>query len=95
MEQTETNPSAPTEINGKVVDILPYGAESINACEPIFEDHPGWTDSTFGVDTWEGLPKNAQAYLKRIEALVGANIDLVSTGPDRTQTIVIRHPLEN
>lgn len=83
------------KINGTTVDILPYGAESINACEPIFEDHPGWTESTFGVDKWDGLPKNAQNYLKRIEELVGASIDLISTGPDRTQTIVIRHPLES
>ncbi len=83
------------KINGTTVDILPYGAESINACEPIFEDHPGWSESTFGVDTWDGLPKNAQNYLKRIEELVGASIDLISTGPDRKQTIVIRHPLED
>ncbi len=83
------------KINGKIVDILPYGAESINACEPMYEDHPGWTESTFGVDKWDGLPKNAQSYLKRIEVLVGASIDLISTGPDRTQTIVIRHPLED
>ena len=80
------------KVDGKVTDVLPYGANSIDHCEPIFEDHPGWTESTFGVKTWEGLPKNAQTYLKRVEQLVGASIDIVSTGPDRDETIVVRHP---
>ena len=80
------------KVDGEVTDVLPYGADSIDHCEPIFEDHPGWTESTFGVKTWEGLPKNAQTYLKRVEQLVGASIDIVSTGPDRDETIVVRHP---
>ena len=79
-------------VDGKVIDVLPYGADSILHCEPIFEDHPGWSESTYGVKAWDGLPENAQAYLKRIEALVGASIALVSTGPDRDETIVVRHP---
>ncbi len=80
------------KIDGRVTDILPYGADSIAHCEPIFEDHAGWRESTYGVKTWAGLPKNAQVYLKRIEALVGTPIDLVSTGPDREETVVVRHP---
>ena len=80
------------KIDGRVTDILPYGADSIAHCEPIFEDHAGWSESTYGVKTWDGLPKNAQVYLKRIEALVGTPIDLVSTGPDREETVVVRHP---
>ena len=80
------------KIDGRVTDILPYGADSIAHCEPIFEDHAGWRESTYGVKTWAGLPKNAQVYLKRIEELVGASIALVSTGPDRVETIVVRHP---
>ncbi|MEO8386502.1 MAG: adenylosuccinate synthase [Betaproteobacteria bacterium] len=80
------------KIDGRVTDILPYGADSIAHCEPIFEDHPGWSDSTYGVKSWDGLPKNAQTYLKRIEQLVGTSIDLVSTGPDREETVVVRHP---
>ncbi|MBL8525966.1 MAG: adenylosuccinate synthase [Betaproteobacteria bacterium] len=79
-------------VDGKVVDMLPYGADSIEHCEPILEDHPGWSDSTFGVKTWDGLPKAAQTYLKRIEQLVGAPIAIVSTGPDREETIVVKHP---
>ena len=80
------------KIDGRVTDILPYGADSIAHCEPIFEDHAGWSESTYGVKTWDGLPNNAQIYLKRIEALVGTPIDLVSTGPDRDETVVVKHP---
>ena len=80
------------KIDGRVTDILPYGADSIAHCEPIFEDHDGWHESTYGVKTWEGLPKSAQTYLKRIETLVGTPIDLVSTGPDRDETVVVKHP---
>ena len=83
------------KIDGRVTDILPYGADSIAHCEPIFEDHPGWSESTYGVKNWDGLPKNAQIYLKRIEQLVGTSIDLVSTGPDREETVVVRHPFRN
>jgi len=79
-------------IDGAVTDVLPYGADNIERCEPVFEDHAGWQESTYGVKTWEGLPKNAQVYLKRIEELVGAPIALVSTGPDREETIVVSHP---
>ena len=80
------------KIDSRVTDILPYGADSIAHCEPIFEDHDGWSESTYGVKTWVGLPKAAQVYLKRIEQLVGTSIDLVSTGPDRDETVVVRHP---
>ena len=80
------------KIDGRITDILPYGADSIAHCEPIFEDHAGWSESTYGVKSWDGLPTNAQVYLKRIEALVGTPIDLVSTGPDREETVVVRHP---
>lgn len=79
-------------VNGTVVDILPYGAENIASCTPIYEDHAGWTDSTVGVSDWDKLPSNAQAYLRRLEALVGAPIALVSTGPDREETIVLQQP---
>ena len=83
------------KIDGRIADILPYGADSIAHCEPVFEDHPGWSESTYGVKNWDGLPKNAQTYLKRIEQLVGTSIDLVSTGPDREETVVVRHPFRS
>ena len=53
---------------------------------------PGWSESTLGVKTLEELPAAALAYIKRIEELVGAPIDIISTGPDRNETIVLRHP---
>ncbi len=79
-------------IDGKVLDVLPYGADQISRCEPIFEEHAGWSESTFGVKSWEKLPANAQRYLKRIEQLVGAGIAMISTGPDREETILVKHP---
>jgi adenylosuccinate synthase len=80
-------------INGETVDVLPYGAENIAMCEPIYEDHAGWSQSTVGIQDWDKLPKAAQVYLRRIETLVGAPIALISTGPDRKETIVLENPL--
>ena len=61
---------------------------------PVYETMPGWSESTVGATTIEQLPANAQAYIKRIEALVACPIDIVSTGPDRAETIVLRHPFD-
>ena len=82
------------KVRGERRDILPVGAEALAICEPIYEEHAGWKESTYGVKTFEDLPKNAQAYLRRLEVLVGAPIAIISTGPDRTETIVIRNPLD-
>lgn len=81
-------------LDGKTVDIFPVGAEDAARCEPIFEEMPGWKDSTVGAKTLDALPANACAYIKRIEELVGVPIDMVSTGPDREETIVLRHPFK-
>jgi adenylosuccinate synthase len=80
------------KLDGKTLDILPYGAESIAECEPIYETHPGWTETTLGIQDFDKLPKNAQNYLRRLETIVGIKVALVSTGPDRNETIVIEHP---
>jgi adenylosuccinate synthase len=80
------------KVDGKTRDILPVGAEALAICEPIYEEHPGWKESTFGVKAFDKLPANARTYLRRLEALVGAPVDLISTGPDREETIVLRHP---
>lgn len=80
------------ELDGKVVDMLPVGAEDVERCKPIYETVAGWNESTFGVKTWDGLPKNAQHYLKRLETVCGVPIAIVSTGPERDETIVIEHP---
>ncbi|QBC42178.1 adenylosuccinate synthase [Iodobacter fluviatilis] len=79
-------------LDGQLIDILPIGAEQIARCEPVYEQMPGWSESTVGVTTLEGLPANARAYLKRIEEICEAPVDIISTGPDRTETIVLRHP---
>ena len=75
-------------------DILPFGAEMLAECEPIYEELPGWSESTVGITRFGDLPKAAQTYLKRIETICGVPIDLISTGADRDQTIVRRHPFE-
>ncbi len=80
------------ELNGEKINLLPVGADDVEGCVPIYETLPGWTESTFGVKTWDGLPKNAQDYLKRLEAVCGVPIAIVSTGPERDETIVIEHP---
>ena len=74
------------------LDHVPLGAEALAACEPIYEEMPGWRDSTFGVRRYEDLPAAARAYLRRIEGLADAPIDIISTGPDRADTIVLRNP---
>jgi adenylosuccinate synthase len=79
---------------GGTRDILPVGAEALAICEPIYEEHPGWKGSTVGVKRHADLPANARAYLARLEELVGAPIAIISTGPDRAETIVLRHPFE-
>ena len=61
---------------------------------PIYEELPGWAESTVGVQKLEDLPENARAYIRRIEELVGCPIDIISTGPDREETIVLRHPFQ-
>jgi len=81
-------------LDGKHVDIFPSGAEDAARCEPVYEEMPGWTESTVGAKSLDALPANARAYILRIEALVGVPIDMVSTGPDREETIVLRHPFQ-
>ncbi|MGH1370449.1 MAG: adenylosuccinate synthase [Cellvibrionaceae bacterium] len=73
---------------------MPFDAEGWEEVQPVYESMPGWTDSTVGVQQWDDLPAAAQAYIKRLEELVGAPADIVSTGPDRVETIVLRHPFE-
>jgi adenylosuccinate synthase len=69
----------------------PVDAEDYEALTPVYEQMPGWSESTIGAQTIEALPDAARNYIKRLEDLVGAPIDIVSTGPDRSQTIVLRH----
>ena len=81
-------------IDGELSEILPYGAEELERCVPVYEEVPGWQESTVGVKSYERLPKAARDYLARVEKLCGVPIDLISTGPDREETIILRHPFD-
>ena len=82
------------EFNGTLIDTPPLSADEVAQCKPQFISMPGWRDSTFGVKQWQDLPANAQGYLKKIEAITGIPIHIVSTGPERDETILIKHPFE-
>ena len=70
----------------------PMSIEGYAGIEPVYEEVPGWRESTVGVTGYDALPENARRYLERLEALVRVPIDMISTGPDREQTIMLRHP---
>jgi adenylosuccinate synthase len=82
------------ELEGEFSEILPVGAEELERCHPVYEELPGWMESTVAIKADERLPKAAQAYLQRIEQLAGVPIDLISTGAERDETIVRRHPFD-
>ena len=90
----EINVCVGYDLRGRRVDILPLDADDIAACVPIYDVLPGWSESTFGVTEWNALPLNARRYLERVQGFIGAPIDMVSTGPDRVHTILLRHPFE-
>jgi len=81
-------------INGVESDIMPAGADALTDCQAIYEEMPGWSESTLGVQHYEELPKAARSYLERIAKVCGVPVDMVSTGPDRDETIVLRHPFK-
>jgi adenylosuccinate synthase len=78
----------------QVLSEPPLFADAFAEVEPIYEECPGWTESTIGITDYAKLPAAARSYLERLQELVGVPIDIVSTGPDREQTIVLRHPFE-
>ena len=80
------------EIDGEPIAGLPVLVDRFADCQPVYEDIEGWSESTVGVTANRDLPDNAQKYLARIEELVDVPIDIISTGPDREQTIIKRHP---
>jgi len=82
------------QCNGENRKTPPVGEEAFASCTPVYEDMPGWKESTVGIRKISDLPANAQAYLKRIEEIVERPIDIISTGPDREETIILRHPFE-
>jgi adenylosuccinate synthase len=82
-------------LGGQLIDILPLDADDIARCEPVFETFSGWTESSAGLTRWEDLPVKARQYLERVQEMIGVPIDMVSTGPDRDHTIVLRHPFQH
>ncbi|EEG87213.1 MULTISPECIES: adenylosuccinate synthase [Proteus] len=80
--------------NGEVIDTTPLAADEWEGIEPIYESMPGWNESTFGVKDHAQLPQAALNYIKRVEELTGVPVDIVSTGPDRSETIILRHPFD-
>ena len=79
--------------DGKEYDILPFGSDLVVNCEPIYETMAGWSESTAGLKNYDELPDNAKKYLKRIEEIIETPIDIISTGPDRVETILINNQL--
>ena len=81
-------------VDGKVRDLLPVGAEELAECEPIYEEVPGWSQTTLGVRRHQELPREARNYLERIAQVCGVPVDMISTGAERDDTIVLRHPFK-
>ena len=81
-------------LGGEEIDSPPAGADGFEKCEPVFIEVPGWKEPTVGARSIDDLPKAARDYLRRVEELCEAPIDIVSTGPDRAETVVLRHPFE-
>lgn len=80
------------DYQGENLHMPPMGADAIEQCQPVYESMPGWSESTVGVKNLHNLPENAKNYLKRLEEMVGVPVDIVSTGPERDETIVLNHP---
>ncbi len=79
-------------LDGRELDTPPVDSDALARCEPVYEEMPGWLTSTVGLDSPDALPPAAQRYLERLESQVGAPVDIISTGPDRRETIVSRQP---
>jgi len=82
------------DAEGNIKDVPPMAADGYDLVTPVYEDMPGWSETTFGVTDYEKLPQAAKNYIARLEALTGVPVDIISTGPDRNETIVMRHPYD-
>jgi adenylosuccinate synthase len=80
------------KIDGQTVLTPPLLSEHFSSAQAVYEEHPGWKENTVGITRYEDLPANARTYLERLQALVGIPINIISTGPDRDQTIVRQNP---
>ena len=82
------------KLDGKITDIVPIGAEGLARVEAVYEDMPGWMSSTVGVSQYDKLPEAAKRYLKRMEEVCAVPVAIISTGPDRVHTIVLKNPFD-
>ena len=80
------------DVDGERLDLLPFGADAVARCRPVYEEMPGWAENTRGLTSYDRLPAAARRYLERLSEVVGAPIDMISTGPDRDETILRRDP---
>jgi len=80
------------KVDGEAVDAPPVGADAIESCEPVYIEMPGWRESTVGITQYDDLPAAARDYLGKLEEVTEAPVDIVSTGPDRNETIILRDP---
>jgi adenylosuccinate synthase len=79
------------KINGKIIEDFPASLEELKMCEPIYEEMEGWSENIQDVRSFEDLPLNAKKYVKRLEELVGVEFSIISVGPEREETIVLRN----
>ncbi len=82
------------DAEGNVKDVPPMAADGYEKIRPVYEEMPGWSENTFGVQDFEALPQQAKDYISRLEQITGVPVDIVSTGPDRNETIVLRNPYD-
>jgi adenylosuccinate synthase len=82
------------EIDGERRKVTSYGADELAQATPVYEELPGWTQSTVGVRRLDGLPLNARYYLERVEETTGVSVHIISTGAERADTIIFRHPFD-
>ena len=82
------------KLDGQEVNVPPVGADRIEKCEPVYIEVPGWKESTVGTKSLDDLPQAARDYLQKVEELSGVPVDVISTGPDRAETLVVRNPFD-
>ena len=82
------------ELDGEVTHEFPGGVAALERCKPIYEEHPGWDSPTASATTLEGLPQEARSYVERLEELIGCPVDVISTGPHRDETVLVKRLLK-
>lgn len=82
------------ELNGEEIDVPPISTIKYAECKPVYEEVPGWSETTLGITSYDDLPENAKNYIKRLEEVTETKIAIISTGPDRVHTIILENPYE-